>query len=71
MRYVFLDTNVFLQFEDFEQIPWREFIGDNDFMIVVSDVVSRELDKHKNFARGKVQKRAKKVSRKRAGAFVS
>lgn len=67
MRYVFLDTNEFLLFKDFEQIPWGELIGGTDFTIVVSDVVSREIDKHKDSARGKVQKRAKKVSRKLAG----
>ena len=54
MKYVFLDTNVFLQFKDFEQIPWGELIGDNDFAIVVSDVVSREIDKHEDSARGAV-----------------
>lgn len=70
MKYVFLDTNVFLQFKDFEQIPWGELIGDMVFTIVVSDVVSREIDKHKDSARGKVQKRAKKVSSKLANAFL-
>lgn len=70
MKYVFLDTNVFLQFKDFEQILWGKLIGDNDFTIVVSDVVSREIDKHKDSARGKVQKRAKKVSRKLASVFL-
>lgn len=70
MKYVFLDTNVFLQFKDFEQIPWGELIRDNEFTIIVSDVVSREIDKHKDSARGKVQKRAKKVSRKLANAFL-
>lgn len=70
MRYVFLDTNVFLQFKDFEQIPWGELIWDKNFTIVVSDVVCWEVDKHKDSARGKVQKRAKKVSRKLASAFV-
>ena len=70
MKYVFLDTNVLLQFKDFEQIPWGELIRDNDFTIVVSDIVSREIDKHKDSARGKVQKRAKKVSMKLASAFL-
>lgn len=70
MKYIFLDTNVFLQFKDFEQIPWGELIGGTDFTIVVSDVVSREIDKHKDSARGKVQKRAKKVSRKLASVFL-
>ena len=70
MKYVFLDTNVFLQFKDFEQIHWSELIRDNDFTIVVPHVVSREIDKHKDSARGKVQKRAKKVSRKQASAFL-
>lgn len=42
MKYVFLDTNVFLQFKDLEQIPWGELVRDNDFTIIVSDVVSRE-----------------------------
>lgn len=70
MKYIFLDTNVFFHFKDFEQIPWGELVDDTDFKIVVSDIVEGEIDKNKDSARGKVQKRAKLVSSKLGDAFL-
>lgn len=43
MKYLFLDTNIFLHFVDFEQIPWADLIGDSEITIVVSDIVAQEL----------------------------
>lgn len=70
MKYLFLDTNIFLHFVDFEQIPWADLIGDSEITIVVSDIVAQEIDKHKDTARGKIQKRAKKISSKLAEVFL-
>ena len=53
MKYLFLDTNIFLHFQNFEQIPWQKLIGGDDFKIIVSDIVAEEIDKHKDSARGK------------------
>ena len=30
MKYLFLDTNIFLHFEDFEEIPWNTIPGISD-----------------------------------------
>ena len=57
MKYLFLDTNIFLHFVDFEQIPWADLIGDSEITIVVSDIVAQEIDKHKDTARGKISLR--------------
>ena len=37
-----------------------ELVGDNDFTIIVSDVVSREIDKHKDSARGRCRRELKR-----------
>lgn len=61
MKYLFLDTNVFLHYNSFEDIPWKELVSD-DFTIVITPVVQQELDKHKDQSREKIQKRARKMS---------
>lgn len=61
MKYLFLDTNVFLHYNSFEDIPWKELIND-DFTIVITPIVQQELDKHKDQSREKIQKRARKMS---------
>lgn len=71
MKYLFLDTNIFLHFQNFEQIPWAELVKDNDFKIIVSDIVAGEIDKHKDSARGKIQKRAKVISKLFGDVFLS
>ena len=48
---------------DFEQIDWKKLI-DSDFTIVVPPIVIREIDKHKDNNRGKIQSKAKAVSKK-------
>ena len=54
MKYLFLDTNVYLHYIDFEQIDWKKLI-DSDFTIVVPPIVIREIDKHKDNNRGKIR----------------
>lgn len=70
MKYLFLDTNIFLHFQNFEQIPWAKLVNDIDFKIIVSDIVAGEIDKHKDSARGKIQKRAKAVSKLLGDVFL-
>ena len=41
------DTNVFLQFESFVVLPWKEIAGRDDVVVVVLAAVVRELDKLK------------------------
>ncbi|MDB5191338.1 MAG: hypothetical protein JWQ96_901 [Segetibacter sp.] len=62
MNYIFLDTNIFIHFIDFEQIPWNAVIQDQDLVtIVIAPTVFAELDKHKYNANARVSGRAKKV----------
>lgn len=61
MKYLVLDTNVYLHYKDFEQVDWQSLVGD-DVTICVPAVVLGEIDKHKDQNRGKIQKRAKKLS---------
>ncbi|MGE9310140.1 PIN domain-containing protein [Niabella sp. CJ426] len=61
MTYLFLDTNIFLHFQYFEEIPWKEIANSQDFNIVVAPIVLDELDKHKRNPKSKIATRAKKV----------
>lgn len=71
MKYLFLDTNIFLQFVDFEQIPWCKVVACDDATIVITDTVIQEIDKHKDFNKGKIQAKAKKVSKRLADILLS
>lgn len=64
MTYLFLDTNSYIQFQDFEFINWGQICNDQDFIIAVTGIAIREIDKHKDSSRGKLQKRAKKIGKK-------
>lgn len=70
MKYLFLDTNIYLHYFDIEQINWIDIIEDTEFAIVVPRIVIREIDHHKDQSRGKIQKRAKNVSAKFSQAFL-
>lgn len=69
MKYLVLDTNVFLHYKDFEQIDWKSIVGD-DVTICVAQVVLGEIDKHKDQSRGRIQKRAKKISSRFSEIFL-
>lgn len=60
MIYIFLDTNIFLHFRFFIEIPWHDLFGE-PYQIVLAPVVVDELDKHKRHPNGKIASRAKKV----------
>lgn len=70
MMNIVLDSNVFLHYKWFEEIPWKEELGCNDVTILVSSVVLEEIDKVKDEDKGKVQKRAKMVSSKLGGLLL-
>ena len=61
MKYLVLDTNIYLHYKDFEQIDWKSLFKD-DVTICVPQRVIEEIDKHKDQSRGKLQKRARKLS---------
>lgn len=69
MKYLVLDTNVYLHYKDFEQVDWKSMVGD-DVTICVPMIVLGEIDKHKDQGRGKIQKRAKKLSSRFSELFL-
>lgn len=64
MTYLFLDTNSYIHFQDFEFINWGQICNDSNFIIAVTGIAIREIDKHKDSSRGKLQKRAKNIGKK-------
>src|SRR5438270_12693197 len=46
--YAFIDTNIFLHYQPFDQIKWTEILGSDNVVLVATPVVIRELDKHKD-----------------------
>lgn len=63
MKYLFLDTNIYLHYQDFLQIPWDKVLEiDDEYTVVVVPKVHAELDEKKDSAKGKIQRRAKKIS---------
>lgn len=48
MLYCFLDTNIFLQFQDIEQIDWLEELKVAEVCLVVTSIIFDELDKFKD-----------------------
>ncbi len=70
MKYILLDTNIYLHYKDFEQIDWATIVNDKEFAIVVPYIVIREIDKHKDGQKGKIKSRAKAVSSKFGRYFL-
>lgn len=60
MKYLFLDTNIFIHFISYEQIPWNEIVGD-DYKLIIAPIVLDELDKHKTNQNKKISGRVKKI----------
>lgn len=63
----FLDTNIFLHYQPFEQINWPEVLGADEVTLLVAAVVIGELDRHKDGQ--STTKRSKERARKVAGRF--
>ena len=63
MNYIFLDTNVFLHFKNFEDIDWSETINteQKSICIVIPFIVIDELDKHKYNLNPKISGRIRKL----------
>ena len=59
---IVLDSNIFLHYKNFEDIPWQEELGCDDITIVLTAMVIEEIDDKKDNEKGKIQKRAKTVS---------
>lgn len=60
--YIFLDTNIFIHFKNFEEINWKHELGlNNEFEIVLAPIIIDELDKHKYNQNQKISRRVKKL----------
>ena len=63
MKYLFLDTNILLHYQSFEDIPWKMLLQiQDDVTIVICETVVAEVDKHKDGVRSRLRDRAKKMS---------
>jgi len=60
--HIVLDSNIFLHYKSFEEIPWQEELGCEDITIILTAIVLEEIDKKKDEEKGKIQKRAKTVT---------
>jgi len=47
MKHIFIDTNVFLHFEDFDKIDWLKESSSDSCIIVIAPIVIDELDEKK------------------------
>ena len=60
--HIVLDSNIYLHYQSFEEIPWSKELGYDEIIIIMPAIVLEEIDKKKDEEKGKIQKRAKKVS---------
>ena len=60
MKYIFLDTNIFIHFQFYEQISWQEIVGD-EYKLIIAPIVLDELDKHKTNPNKKIAGRVKSI----------
>lgn len=71
MKYLILDTNIYIHFIDFEQIDWMRIFNDN-ICIVIPPKVQREIDKLKDQSTSpKKRKKAKQASAKIADYLLN
>ena len=68
--YLVLDTNIYLHFKSYEQIPWEEELLCKDITFLVPLAVLEEIDRVKDSEKGRVQKRAKAVSSRFGELFL-
>ncbi len=58
-KIIFLDTNIFLHYRDFDQIDWPKVLQTDAVTIVIPPVTIRELNKHKDsHSKARVRNRA-------------
>jgi rRNA-processing protein FCF1 len=60
MKYIFLDTNIFLHFQDFEKIDWLSESSSKACKLVIPPVVIDELDE-KKIGTNKIGNRARNI----------
>lgn len=69
---VFLDTNIFIHYQLFDQIDWLKILNVSDVTIVVPPIIIRELNKHKELnTKSRIRERASLVLKKLSSLFAS
>lgn len=64
MKYLFLDTNIYIHYNDFEEIDWKLIFKD-DVSIVFPPIIMREIDKQKDHgSNARKKKKAKTIASK-------
>ena len=72
MKTIFLDTNIFLHYEPFDQIKWLEIVQAESATILIPPVTIRELNKHKDYhSQPRVRNRAGEVLKRLLALFES
>lgn len=65
MKYLFLDTNIFIHYKGYEDIPWNTLLGTSDEVsVVLASIILREINGHKDSSKGRVKNKARKISEK-------
>ncbi len=72
-KIVFLDTNIYLHYRDFDQIDWLKVLNTDAVTIIIPPVTIRELNKHKDstISSPRIRKRAGVIFKKLAELFES
>lgn len=71
-KIVFLDTNVFIHYQLFDQIDWTKIFNVPDVTIVIPPITIRELNKHKELStKSRIRERASLVLKKLSSLFVT
>lgn len=63
MKHIFIDTNIFLHFEDFDKIDWLKESSSDSCIIVIAPIVIDELDE-KKIGTDRISKKARKTLQK-------
>jgi predicted ribonuclease YlaK len=67
---LFLDTNVFLHYQSFDQIDWSALFGVANVEIIIPPVTVHELNKHKDsHPKPRIRARAADIIKKLLGLF--
>lgn len=62
MKTFFLDTNVFLQCKDLNQLPWDDITEEDEVRLIIPHAVQKEIDRLKHDGNRRRAKRARKAN---------
>lgn len=72
IKYLFLDTMIFLHFRSIEEIQWTQLLNCNQVQILLPRITIREMDKHKNsHPIAKIKERARRILKMLENKLIS